>query len=506
MIWGIPKSKGGIVIRKTFRLMICILFSIVILAGCAKTTEIVPLPLPPTDTQVPATITQLKPTATQVPATKALPALTDTPVLPTQTLEPSATASSINEVPMTELISVASDVTQGNADSYTPAISADGRYVAFTSNASNLVEGDTNGKSDIFVHDRKTGETTRVSVASDGTQANNGTGFGASISADGRYVAFKSVADNLVEGDTNGVQDVFVHDQVTGETTRVSVASDGTQANNWSAQGWCMCFYSGLSISAGGRYVTFNSAATNLVEGDTDKGPKIFVHDRVTGETTRVPVPSDEPQEAEVSWDSSISADGRYVALESWYPFDVFLFDRVAGETTRVSVSSDGMPGNSDSTGTSISADGRFVTFNSVATNLVEGDTNGVRDVFVHDRVTGETQRVSVASDGEQTNSDSDNAVISADGRYVTFTSSASNLVEGDTDGVSDIFVHDRVTGDTIRISVASDGTQGNDGSYWSSISADGRYVAFYYRANNLVQGDTNGAGDIIVRDLGTNK
>jgi Tol biopolymer transport system component len=433
------------VIRKLFRLMVYVIFLIAILAGCAKTTQIVPLPLPPTDTQV--------------PATKTLPPPTDTSTLPTQTLEPSPTTSSIIEMPVTELVSVSSEGIQGNAESDTPAISADGRYVVFTSNASNLVEGDTNGESDIFVHDRKT-----------------------------------------------------------GETTRVSVASNGTQANNWSAESYCMGGCSVLSISAGGRYVTFNSAATNLVGGDTDKGPKIFVHDRVTGETIRIPVVSDEPQEAEMSWGSSISADGRYVAFESWFPMDIFLYDRVTGETTRVSVSSDGMQGNPGSKSPSISIDGRYVAFHSGADNLVKGDTNNncvigeliydvnCSDVFVHDRNTGETIRVSISSDGTQANSGSDTPVISVDGRFVTFTSIASNLVEGDTNGFSDIFVHNRVTGETIRVSVASDGTQGNEHSFWSSISADGRYVAFYSSANNLVEGDTNGTYDIFVRDLGASK
>lgn len=491
-------------IRKPFRLMMCILFSFPILTGCTKTTEIVPLP--PTATPVPATNTPLKLSATQVPAAKTLPPPTDTPVMPTQTLGPSPTAFSINELPMTERVSVASDGTQGNSDSYTPAISADGRYVAFSSEADNLVEGDTNGEADIFVHDRKTGETTRVSVSSDRMQGNDRSGPGASISADGRYVAFSSDATNLVEGDTNIVQDIFVHDQVTGETTRVSVASDGMQANDSSGYSFCMCFYPVLSISAGGRYVTFNSAATNLVGGVTNEGSGIFVHDRMTGETTRVPVGSDGTQGTEMSWSSSISADGRYVALESWFPFDVFLNDRVTGETTRVSISSDGMQANSRSNGSSISTDGRYMVFRSLASNLVEGDTNGVFDIFVYDRMMGDYQRVSVTSDGLQANSDSDNAVISPDGRYVTFTSGASNLVEGDTNGIADIFMHDRETGDMIRVSVASDGTQGNNGSYWSSISAYGRYVAFYSRANNMVEGDTNGVEDIFVRDLGTSK
>jgi Tol biopolymer transport system component len=508
MVWGIPKSKGGTVIRKLFRLMLYVLFLIAILAGCTKTMEIVTLPATPTDTQVSAANTHLKPTATQLLVTKTLPPPTNTPAMPTQTVEPSPTAPSINEIPHTERVSVSNDGTQGNADAIDPSISGDGRYVAFSSAATNLVEGDTNGDEDIFVHDRKTGITTRVSVSSDGTQGNNGA-VGPSISADGRYVAFKSDADNLVAGDTNGVRDVFVHDRVTGETTRVSVASDGTQANNLSAFGYCFCFYSGygLSISADGRYVTFNSAATNLVEGDTKKGPKIFVHDRMTGETTRVPVPSDEPQEDEMSWDPSISADGRYVAFESWLPRDVFLHDRVTGETTRVSASSDGIQGNSPSNEPSISTDGRYMVFTSDADNLVEGDTNGESDIFVHDRMTGKTTRISVPSDGTQGNNGAGpGASISADGRYVAFTTWPSNWEEGWVNGVVDIFVHDMKTGQTQFVSIASDGTHGNGYSYMLSISADGRYLAFASNATNLVEGDTNGYYDIFVRDLGMSK
>jgi Tol biopolymer transport system component len=492
------------VIWKPFRLTLYVLFLTAILVGCTNPTKIATLPPLPTDIRV--------------PAIKTLPPPTDTPVVPTQTKVPSPTASVINGPPLIELVSVSSDGMQGNADSYNPAISGDGRFVVFASRASNLVKGDNNGEVDIFVHDMKTGETTRVSVASDGMQGNESAGPGPAISADGRYVAFSSIATNLVDGDTNGVNDVFVHDRKTRETTRVSVASDGTQANNWSAGSYCMGGCSVLSISAGGRYVTFNSAATNLVEGDTDKGPKIFVHDRVTGETIMVPVPI-EPQEIEKSFGSSISADGRYVAFESWYPFDVFLFDRVTGETTRVSASSDGIWGNSRSTGTSISIDGRYVAFSSYADNLVKGDTNNIcdingdgvydescSDVFVHDRITGENIRVSVSSDGSQANADSGAAIISVDGHFVTFTSNASNLVEGDTNGVADVFVDDRVTGDTIRVSVAGDGTQGNGNSDWSSISADGRYVAYASNATNLVEGDINGFYDIFVRDLGASK
>jgi archaellum component FlaF (FlaF/FlaG flagellin family) len=164
-----------------------------------------------------------------------------------------------------------------------------------------------------------------------------------------------------------------------------------------------------------------------------------------------------------------------------------------------VSVACDGTQGNGDSWPSSISADGRYVAFSSEASNLVPGDTNGRVDIFVHDRLMGQTTRVSVASDGTEGNSDSGGGTISADGRYVAFESAASNLVPGDTNEVADIFLHDRLTGQTTRVSVASDGTQGNDHSWWPSISADGRYVAFVSGVSNLVPGDANGNIDVFI-------
>ena len=174
----------------------------------------------------------------------------------------------------------------------------------------------------------------------------------------------------------------------------------------------------------------------------------------------------------------------------------------LAGVTTRVSLASDGTQGDYDSGYySSISANGRYVAFESGASNLVSGDTNYNWDVFVQDRQSGLTTRVSVASDGVQGNGGAVYSSISADGRYVAFHSWATNLVSGDTDGWDDVFVHDRQSGQTERVSVASDGTQGNDNSYDPSISAGGRYVAFMSDASNLVNGDTNGWGDVFVHD-----
>jgi len=410
-------------------------------------------------------------------------------------------------VGVTELISVASDGTQGNRESFSSSISADGRYIAFSSNASNLVNGDTNyycdtnhdgsftdNCTDVFVHDRVTGETTRVSVASDGTQGNGGS-YGPFISADGRYVAFPSQATNLVAGDSNGCEDIFVHDRETGQTTRVSVSSNGTQGDYAS-------FYP--TITADGRFVAFESWASNLVVDDTNGEIDVFVHDRITKVTTRFSVASDGTQGS--GWYPFISADGHYVAFASGSDnlvvgdtnntSDIFVKDRVTGETTRISLASDGSQANDLSQNPSISGDGLYVAFESWATNLVLGDTNLLRDTFVHDRVTGETTRVSVASDGTQANGNPSNPIISTDGRYVAFESWASNLVVGDTNSTNDIFVHDRVTGETSRLSVASDGTQGNNYSWYPSISADGRSVAYHSFADNLVVGDTNNTCD----------
>ncbi len=414
---------------------------------------------------------------------------------------------------LTTRVSVASDGTQANGRSTQPSISADGRFIAFVSEASNLTPGDTNGVADIFVHDRQTGQTTRVSVASDGTQA-NGPSEKPSISADGRFVAFESTASNLVPGTTSRCgflffrspcAHIYVHDRQTGQTTRVSVASDGTQATRASGE---------PSISADGRFVAFHSDASNLAPGANGS---IFIHDRQTGETTRVPMTTDGAWTRSTETSASISADGRFAVFDSsvaWnrnvcgarprglFCFDVFVHDRQRGETRRISIASDGAEVDGDSVEPSISANGRFVVIASKASNLAPGDTNQSWDIFVHDLQTGRTTRVSVASDGtEGDNSSWWKAPISADGRFVAFESGATNLVPGDTNRKVDIFVHDQRTGQTTRVSIASDGSQSNGSSEWASISADGRFVAFVSSASNLVPGDTNERQDIFVHD-----
>ena len=404
----------------------------------------------------------------------------------------------------TERMSVSSRGSQGNGNSSGSSISRYGHYVAFGSDATNLVPRDTNGSRDIFFHNRETGVTRRVSVSSSGNQANSFS-LESAISEDGQYVAFSSYASNLVPGDANGSADIFVHNRSTGVTRRVSVSTGGGQSDSGSSQ---------PAISPNGRYVAFESTASNLVPGDTNGEPDIFVHDRATGVTQRVSVSSSGEQGDGDSQSPTISSNGRYVAFISFstnlvpndsneFFYDVFVHDRVAGTTQRVSVNSSGSEGNASSSEPSISADGRYVAFQSNAGNLVADDTNGATDIFLHDRTTGITSRMSVNSTGQQGNSSSGDPAISADGLAVTFSSAASNLVSSDTNGKGDVFVHGRETGITRRVSLASGGTQGNNHSVFPAISSYGRYITFSSEATNLVPGDTNSVIDVFVRDRG---
>jgi CSLREA domain-containing protein len=388
-------------------------------------------------------------------------------------------------------------------DSIYATISANGRYIAFSSDATNLVAGDTNQSADIFVHDIQSGATTRISLDSNGAQANSYS-YKPSISADGRYIAFQSYATNLAANDTNGTYDIFVHDMQTGTTRCLSVDASGAPANNQSAS---------PAISADGRFVAFHSSASNLVSGDLNGSQDTFVYDLQTNKITLVSVDSSGTQANSGSSNSSISADGQRVAFASFATnlvtgdangkMDIFVHDMQTGTTTRVSVDSNGMQANDSSIELSISADGRYVAFESRATNLVPEDTNGELDVFVHDMQTAITTRVSIDSNGGQAVGESGtagNSFLSADGRYVTFYSWSSNLVPADTNGFSDIFVHDLQTGLTTRVSVDSNGAEGNSASLDSAISADGQSIAFYSYAANLVTGDTNAKIDVFVR------
>lgn len=409
--------------------------------------------------------------------------------------------------PVIERASVDSSGNQGNGQSISASISEDGRYVAFESRANNLVTGDTNGRTDIFVRDRLTSTTSRVSVDSNGNQGNDDSHL-PSISADGRYIAYMSWATNLVQGDTNGAADIFVRDRQTSTTTRVSVDINGIQGNTWS---------DGVGISADGTHVAFSSIASNFVPGDSTGSKDIFVHGLQDNTTTMVSVDSDGNMGHDLSEYPCINADGRYIAFMSWADTlvpgdsngltDIFIRDQQTNTTALISISYDGGRSSGDSgklSPSSISADGRYVAFDSYASNLVPSDTNHATDVFVRDRLTDTNTRVSIDSDGIQSNGTSYSPSISADGCHVVFVSDATNLVPGDTNGKYDIFVRDMTAGTTTRVSLDSTGNQSNNSSYGPSISADGNYVAFESDATNIVTGDTNGQTDIFVTALPT--
>jgi len=411
---------------------------------------------------------------------------------------------------VTQRVSVDPNGVQGNFASgeYSVSLSADGRFAGFTSEATNLVAGGhTNGHTHVFRHDRQTAQTIQVSVDSAGAEANLAS-FTASLSADGRYVAFLSYASNLVPGDTNGQPDVFVHDCLTGQTIRVSVDSAGTQANDASGD-----YQTGkyCPISADGRFVAFASFATNLVPNDSNGCRDVFVHDLQTGQTSLVSADSTGQFGNNTSVYPSISADGRYVAFASFASnlvlldtngkSDIFVRDVQAGQTQRVSVSSSGAQASIDSVVSSISADARFVVFQS--DDLVPNDSNGVADVFVRDLLNGQTSLVSVSSAGVQGNGTSGvyGLSLSADGRFAAFSSDATNLVPGDTNGFVDLFVRDRASGSTSRISVSSSGSQGDAASLYPVLSADGRYALYESNSTDLVPGDTNARTDVFLRD-----
>jgi Tol biopolymer transport system component len=363
--------------------------------------------------------------------------------------------------------------------SWGPVVSADGKFVVFESAEANRHPGDPDWNMDVFVHDRLTGETSIISRGPDGT-AGGEYAYADSISADGRYITFSSRAHNLVQDDTNREWDVFLYDQLTGETTRVSVASDGRQGNGGSL---------GSAISANGQVVVFNSWATNIVGPDQNRRTDVFLRDLETGHTSLASRALDGTPGNDDSDEVTISSDGNHVGFTSTSTNlvggdtngarDVFVQDWLASEMARVSVATDGAQANGDSSGPSLSADGRYVVFVSAATNLVTADTNGEPDVFIHDRLTGATARVSVASDGKQADRGSGWGSLSGDGQFVAFYSDATNLVAADTNALGDAFVHDRLAGETSRVSLARDGSQGSLGASAPSISADGRYIVF---------------------------
>lgn len=571
---------------------------------------------------------------------------------------------------------------QGDAASYGGEISADGRFVVFTSAATNLVAHDTNGSDDILLLDRSTGALERVSIGDGASgEAANGRSYSPRLSADGRHIVFISEASNLVPGDTNGDADVFVRDRVSGRTHRVSVASDGQQgfgrseSPSISADGRFVLFTSMASLapstrmlsngpvvyvhdretgttsvagqdgqgaimrsfpgesahmasdarfiavavsqptqgivvidrdtgttepiapladtllidSAGrsprlsrdGRFVTFASTASNLVPDDTNGTMDVFLHDRSTGTTVRASLAPDGSQLAGPSYTAGVSDDGRHVLFESdridppgpdgARHRQLYMRDLWTQSTERISSTPTHAPGTGPARAAfqPLSADARWVAFTSAAPDLVGDDSNRVGDMFLRDRSTGATGRISLADaaavhppaaagdsaltaccgspvsangrvtvfestawnlepdatattagiyrydeaagtitridrglDDQEANAAATQASVSGDGQRTAFASRASNLVDGDSNGVPDVFLHDASDGTLRRISVSSAGQQADAASHSPAVSGDGRVVAFISEATNLVPGDSNNRADLFLHDL----
>jgi len=344
-------------------------------------------------------------------------------------------------------VSVSTVGAQSNGHSNRPSLNSDGRYVVFTSQATNLDPRDTSATADIYLHDRLLDTTELVSVSLGNTGGNDSSGF-PTVSSDGRYVTFESAATNLTKEQTIGLKKIHLRDRQLQQTTLISVPFDGSPITNECVQ---------PIMTPDARFIAFVGSMDNLVPGDTNNTRDVFVHDRQTGETSRV----------------SISSSGQQANDSSPAQFD----GRV-----------------------SISADGRYVAFSSSATNLIPIDTNEFwGDVYLHDRTTGQTSVVSVSSAGEQADFGGENPVVSDDGRRIAFQSPAGNL-SPDPNGFSpDVFMHDRATGQTIMVGLDANGQQPPFGSTCPSISGNGRRVAFERRAGS---GGNPQNSDAIVRDL----
>ena len=417
----------------------------------------------------------------------------------TYSYDPLGNVTSASSGLATNLVSVATTGVTGAGASSDTDVSADGRYVVFTSAATNLVASDTNAATDVFVRDTTTGITTRISVSATGVQA-TGASDQPAISADGRYVAFRSAATNLITGDTNAKTDIFVKDRTTGAIERVSLSSSGTQSTNDSDS---------PALSGDGRYVTFASTATNLVSGDTNAKADIFLRDRQTSATTRLSVSTSGTQSNNTSELPDISNDGNRITFSSTATNlvtgdtnavrDVFVRDRAAVTTTRVSVSTSGTQATNLSEHPAISGDGTTIAFESTATNLVSGDTNAKRDIFTRKLATNTTTRVSLTDTGAQTSADSLSPAISTSGSLIAFSTTGA-IVTDDFNGVGDVFVRDTGAATTRRVSLGTMSQEGNGASTAPALNVDGTVTAFTTAATSFTATDGNGATDVFSR------
>lgn len=394
--------------------------------------------------------------------------------------------------PKTVRVSVSSAEVQSDSHSEVSSISDDGRYVAFWSLAGNLVAFDSAACGgfqcgDIFVRDRSTGTTTMASVSSGGIQGNDGS-FGLKLSANGRYVVFDSYATNLAPGDTNGIKDVFVRDRVAKTTSLVSFAPDGTQ----------MDIADIVAITPDARNV--------LMYGASHGKYGLYLRDRSLAKTTKVPV-------GDGVYQAELSSDARFLAFTDDRQRDpravpgranVYVLDRSTGKVRLVSGAAAGLPTDADYFDPSMSRDGRLIAYSGFR-------SGSPQQVYVTDRTTGATQLVSATPDGSPANDLSDDPAMSGDGRSVAFASYATNLDCTSIlcsrpelgDGEFRTYVRDLAAGRTTPVSVSTAGEPANSWAGGAAISRTGRYISFTSPASNLVPNDTDGWEDIFVRDRG---
>lgn len=414
-----------------------------------------------------------------------------------------------------------------NADSTDPAISADGRFIVFSTRATNLIGNDTNNASDIYLVDRDVDGNgifdeqpysfERISVTSSGSEA-HGASVAPSISDDGSLVLFLSAASDLVTNDKNKSWDAFLRDRAAGTTTRVDVSTAGTEAAN----GCLEC-----DLSGDGKTVVFASASSNLVTGDNNGFADVFLLDLIAGTTTRISfgIKGTESNGASSLIQHSVSRDGGRVAFTSAASNldshdgragrDVFVYDRGPGTITMVDFDSGGVQADGECYAATISTDGTKIAFTGLADNLTSNDNNRWNDVFVRDTVAGTTTCLSKTAAGATGDWMSLFVVLNGDGTKAAFSSVADDIVNnGWSDGYQNVYFADLgaatvqyasavPAGETNGPSISGDPSQVS-GSWPNQCSADGRWIVFESGATNLVADDYNGASDVFVCDRTT--
>ncbi|WP_405869167.1 hypothetical protein [Streptomyces sp. NBC_00005] len=396
--------------------------------------------------------------------------------------------------PQTERVTLTGTGEQGNENAYGPQFSADGRFAVFSAYASNLVPGDTNGNSDVFVRDLRKGTVERVSVGPDGAQAVGGESNAQAISADGRYVLFSSNARNLVHWDnppTNeAAQDIYLHDRRTGRTERISVALDGGSA-----------FTAAATMSPNARYIAFNAKADRMEKDPGDLFGIVYLLDRRTGTVERI---SNRDRPDNPSLLQGLSDDGRYVAYTQLVPRSsngrTWVHDRRTGTEEQVNVKPDGTPAQRYAMPASLSADGRTIAFEYWGEEeLVPGETpSSDSTAYVRDLRTDVTRRVKAGPAGEDRVSE---PVLSPDGRYVAYLAEP-RPADGQS-GPDNVYLRDLRTGSTRLVSESATGEPVTDESVAIyTVSAGARRIGLGSYSSQLVAGDTNGHYDGFVRRM----